>query len=145
MKFFIDANLPARVARALAQLEPSWTIRCPADLRSPENPRPEDERDEDFLPRMEDEGGWVVLTRDTGSKDGNWHVWMECSLTVFFLRGAWNGAEFYDMTARILSYWKGIEREARRRPQGSKLWLRYRGGAIEVVKTSQRQRKRKRR
>ena len=115
MKFFFDANLPGRVAQALATLDPKAHITSPAERHELR-----DAEDEVLLGLLEEEGQWVVLTRDRGKKDGDWHMWMASNVTVFFLNRSWSRMKGHEISWRLLKCWAEVERRAKESPWGSK-------------------------
>lgn len=137
MKFFFDANLPPRVARALAQLERDSEIVCLGDRPD----LPGDTQDNALLSLLEKEGKWIVVTRDRGKKDGDWHVWMATGLTVFFLTKAWGGMEGREISWRLLKFWDRIEQTASESPSGTKFSVGKDGTILRVRSKRRRSRK----
>lgn len=115
MKFLFDVSISFRIAKALASLlELDHRVETVEDFTGDRATK-----DEDFLPRLKAEGGWIVITRDLGRKDGNWHVWLNSGVTVFFLKTGWASLTGTDMAARLLKYWERIEREAAGAEEGA--------------------------
>jgi hypothetical protein len=104
VKFLFDVSISHRVADAIAifeerhhQIETVTSYFSKAAVP-----------DEEFLARLRAEGGWIVLTRDRGKKDGNWHMWRNSGVTVFFLTRGWAKMSGLRMASRLLDYWERI-------------------------------------
>lgn len=128
MKFIFDASISFRIAEALAILSPDQTITSVAD-----HFKDAAIADEDFLPELQQEGTWAVLTQDRGQKDGNWHVWRASGVTTVFLKKGWMSKSQKTKASDLLRYWPEIVRQVERHPEGTCFWLSTKG-RVEPIK-----------
>lgn len=121
-RFIFDVSISPRIAEALALLEDQYDITT-VESRFGSRSVP----DEDFLPQLAQDGGWVVITQDRGRKAGNWHVWRASGVTVVFLKKGWMNKPNKAKAAELIRRWDEIVRQVNRHPEGTCFWLSTRG------------------
>lgn len=99
MNLFIDNCLAPKQARAWHSLYESDGHRI-VHLR---DEFPADEDDEEWIPRLDAQGGWCALTRDNGirRKPRQRALWQGRSLIVFFLPDAWFHLRIGELHGRL--------------------------------------------
>lgn len=111
MKVFVDNNLPPALARGLhALFEPNHQVICHRD-KFPNSHR----LDEEWIPALGSEGGWVVLSgdRNIAKKRPQRELFMRAQLVGFFPRSGVMDLPLHRKAARILMVWPDMENLAR--------------------------------
>ena len=101
MKFFIDNNLPPKLARALAEL--SGSSHQVIHLKEKfEQSTP----DVEWINELSSEGGWVVITLDRLKKgDQEKEALRRSGLIVFILDKQWSKMQFWDKAYKLVHWW----------------------------------------
>ena len=136
MKFIFDASISYRFAKAL-----DAAFGDQHQIESVESHFGESSlKDAEFLPVLKEEGGWIVLTADKGTKDGDWHVWLASGLTIFFFKPGWTGKNIQknEVLSKLFKFWPRIEREAARCSEGTCFWLATNGTISPVPRKNTR-------
>lgn len=127
MRFVLDHNLAPNLARALALLvEPVGDyVTCLTDLGW------QALDDEDWIPLLAKEGGWIVLTCDLNIVRHPYRqlVFRQSGLTAFFLLEAWSkgAVRGTEIAQRLLKLWPEITRLAAIHKPGTCFAVPYRG------------------
>lgn len=114
MKLFVDENLPPQLARGLAALfESDHEVTCHRDKFGARC-----RLDEEWIPELGHEGGWVVLSGDVNiaRKRPQRELFFRSNLVGFFPRAAVMELPLPKKAARVLSVWDrmvGIARDVR--------------------------------
>ncbi len=119
MRFFVDNNLPPRLARALSVLlEPNHecihlTDRFPGDVA-----------DVDWLASLAAESDWVVVCGDFRILRNKVEraAWHRARLTTFFLRRGWTRSKslsLFELTGRLIMRWPEIVEIVKRYERGT--------------------------
>ena len=111
MKFFIDHNLPALLAKSLDSLSKyegqeyqvvHLTEKFPSSIS-----------DADWISALAREGDWIVITQDRLSKNPTEKLALrESKLTSFFLKKAWSGQKFWPKAYQLTRWWPSIIQQA---------------------------------
>lgn len=108
MKVFVDNNLPPCLARGLnALFANDHEVVCHRDKFGKTHID-----DEDWIPALGQEGGWVVLSGDINiaRKRPSRELFLRSQLVGFFPRKAVMELPLAKKTARILTVWDRMER-----------------------------------
>jgi hypothetical protein len=113
VKFFLDNNLPPKLARAIDELVRGDGHRV-VHLRD-KFPRTID--DLSWLEELVAEGDWVVVTRDALNKVGSKgrperQVFKEAGLTTFLFVKNWGQYRGWDLVWRFVRWWPEVMRTA---------------------------------
>lgn len=104
MKFFIDNNLPPKIAKALDEL-------CKGE-HSVEHLRsrfPAMTSDVEWIEALASEGDWVVITQDRLRKgDQEKEAVRRSGLVVFVLDKQWAKLTFWEKAHRLVQWWPPI-------------------------------------
>jgi hypothetical protein len=119
LKFFIDNNLPPRLARALsALLEPDHECVHLGDRF------PRKISDIEWLGILAAEGDWIVVSGDFKilRSKAEEAAWRKARLTTFFLRRGWTRSRslsLFELTGRLILRWPEILEAASRGERGT--------------------------
>ncbi|MBV1790564.1 DUF5615 family PIN-like protein [Marinobacterium sp. D7] len=132
MKFFIDHNLPPRLARAINELcgEDHLVIHLKErfDQSTP---------DVEWIRTLASEGGWIVITQDRLKKaDHEKEAIRRSGLILFNLDKQWAKAEFWDKSHRLVQWWPYIIEQAERISGGAAFRVRWRMGGKATFEQS---------
>lgn len=123
MKFIFDHNLSPNLARALNHLVED-EVTCLRDRGWQADP------DEEWIPRLADEGDWILLTCDLDIVRNPYRqaVFRKAGLTTFFLVGAWSsGLGGTDIAQRLLRLWPEITKCAAAAKPGTCFSVPFKG------------------
>jgi hypothetical protein len=127
VKFVLDHNLAPNLARALGLLVQPYgdEVTCLKDLGW------QSEDDEDWIPRLAKEGGWVVITCDLDIVRNPYRqlVFRRSRLTTFFLLESWSNGTVRgtEIAQRLLRLWPEITRLATRNEPGTCFAVLFKG------------------
>jgi len=111
MNFFLDNNLPPRLARALNILsEPDGHSVVPfIDKCSDDNIK-----DVDWINELSKESDWVIITNDKQISKNAYErkAWLESGLTIFFLEKGWGNLHFWIVAWKLIKWWPDIINQA---------------------------------
>jgi hypothetical protein len=102
VKLFVDHNISFRVARAAHALyEPEHEAIALRDKFAPNI------SDVEYIQALDAEGGWAVLTVDTGirSRPAERAALLASKLTFFFLAPAWQDFTVPEQAVRLIRSW----------------------------------------
>jgi hypothetical protein len=134
LKFFVDNNLPAPLARALheltshegdhhevAHLKDKFTATTP---------------DLEWIEALAEESGWAVITHDKLNKGLEREALRRAGLIVFFLDKSWSNHNYWDKAQRLVQWWPAIIDQAERISGGAAFTVKwnYRNGKFEQTK-----------
>ena len=132
MNFFIDNNLPPRLARALNELsKPDHTVQ---HLR-------------DRFPANTPDTKWIrILSEDIETDSvlvsGNWRItrhaheckaWLDSGLTAFFLKKGWNNIKYWEQAAKLVKSWPDLIYQATHVEKGIGFFVPVRGATLTLV------------
>lgn len=128
MRFFLDNNLPPRVARALhCLLQPKDSAthlreRFPADIA-----------DVDWLSALAAESDWIILSADTAISRNPHEVaaWKKAGHPTFFLKAAWVHQPPWEFASRLFHLFPDILKYADRARPGDAFFVPFKSGKIE--------------
>jgi hypothetical protein len=127
VRFVLDHNLAPNLARALGLLVQSYgdEVTCLKDLGW------QGDEDEDWIPRLAAEGGWVVITCDLDIVRNPYRqlVFRRSRLTAFFLLDSWSNGSVRgtEIAQRLLRLWPEITRLAARYEPGTCFAVPFKG------------------
>jgi hypothetical protein len=127
VRFVLDHNLSPNLARALGLLvQPHGDdVTCLKDLGW------QAEKDEAWIPRLAEEGGWVVITCDLDIVRNPYRqlVFRRSRLTTFFLLDSWSSGTVRgtEIAVRLLRLWPEITRLATKYEPGTCFAVPFRG------------------
>lgn len=124
MKFFIDHNLPPRLARAIDEL-------CGHDhqVTHLKDKFDQSTSDVEWIETLAQEGGWVVISQDRLKKgDHEKEAIRRSGLILFNLDKQWSRAAFWDKSQRLIQWWPHIIDQAERISGGAAFRVRWRIG-----------------
>lgn len=109
MKVFVDNNLPPILARGLDALFVDHQVVCHRDKFGKTHVA-----DEDWIPALGSEGGWVVLSGDLNiaKKRPSRELFLRSGLVGFFPRAAVMELPLARKASRILFVWEQMDRIA---------------------------------
>jgi hypothetical protein len=99
LKLFLDNMLAPRIARSLNALyDGEHHVAALRDMF------PADAPDEQWIPALDRQGGWAVLTRDLRirTRPHERAALDRARMVFFFLGGAWEGFSVEETTARLI-------------------------------------------
>jgi hypothetical protein len=110
VRFFLDNNLCPAFAPALTSL--SKQEGCEVVHLSEKFPR--NIKDEDWLPALSREGGWVVVSGDLRifKLPHLRAAWVNSKLTTFFLAKGWMNKPLWDQAWWLVRWWPDIMKQA---------------------------------
>lgn len=123
MRFFLDNNLPPRVAKAInALLDPEDKAVHLKDLFPP------DVADADWIATLSKEGGWVVISGDARiTKNAHERrAWQQSRLTAFFLKKGWMNQTLWLQASRLIQWFPDIMAQAAKVAPGAGFVVPYR-------------------
>ena len=111
MKILFDNNLPPSLARGLAGLSTYESdVECVVPLRDKFRANA---KDEEWLPVLASEGGWVVVSIDRFNKSAaERELIRRHGLIVFVLDPQWS-KPYWDQAAQLVKWWPKILKMAR--------------------------------
>ena len=137
MKFFLDNNIPHRLAAALLVLDlhverENWTIQHLRDLFEPQT------EDVTWLEALGHEGEWIVISGDMriSRSRAEKAAWRESGLTAFFFASQYPGKKIWTQVMHFLDWWPEITREAREHreaPEGSGYVIPMQGKKWRII------------
>jgi len=130
VNFFIDNNLPPKVARALhCLLEPQHSVvhlkeRFAADTS-----------DVDWMRSLATESDWVIVSGDTNISRNPHEVeaWKAAGHTTFFLSPGWTHLGRFEQASKLLALFPRIVDLAMKTKRGSVFMVPIRGAKIEKL------------
>lgn len=129
MKFFIDNNLAPKHAKALQALfEGEHQIIHLREMF------PHNAKDEEWLPRLSEEGGWIIISGDLGI-GRNPHqraMWEQGNVVIFFLARGWAELELVVKHSKLTTAFPKIIEAAKKAKGGSGFQVRV-NGSVEKV------------
>jgi predicted nuclease of predicted toxin-antitoxin system len=111
MKLLLDNNLPPALARALHEL----TIRewdCAHEVIHLRDHFPANTPDTEWVTKLSQEDGWVVVTHDKFNKGVEREVLRRAGLKVFLLDGSWKHHQFWEKAIQLTRWWPRIIEQA---------------------------------
>jgi len=117
LRFFLDNCLSPRHAKALNSLSPpEYPVSHLSDVFAKRNTR-----DEEWLPALSIQGGWVVVSGDTRifKSPHLKQIWLESKLTAFFLAKGWMNQQFWDQAWWLVRWWPQVIEQARLMESGT--------------------------
>jgi predicted nuclease of predicted toxin-antitoxin system len=122
LKFFIDECLSPHLAEILSRTKDASDIDefIPAESKFQRGTK-----DEEYIPKLEREGNWVVITCDCGGGEASALAWKITSLTVIILSREYARADIRGQTWRLVKHWPNISRKVHAFPTNA----RFRVGA----------------
>ncbi len=105
MKFFVDNNLPPRLAAALHALsEPEGHSVVHKREKFPANTP-----DHEWIEALASEGDWVIVTQDRiGKNDLERKALRQTGIVTFMLKSAWNNHDFWSKAQNLVKWWPRI-------------------------------------
>jgi PIN domain-containing protein len=110
VRFFLDNNLSPAFPPALSHL--SQADGCTVQHLSEKFKR--NIPDEEWLPELSKEGGWVVVSGDLRifKSPHLRRIWIESKLTAFFLAKGWMNKPFWEQAWWLVRWWPHIMNQA---------------------------------
>lgn len=108
MKFIVDNNLPPALAHALRELskpENHEVIHLKDRFAA-------DASDTDWIGKLSEEGGWIVVTHDNLNKGLEREALRQAGLLVFFLDKSWTNHKFWEKAHNLVKWWPRIIEQA---------------------------------
>lgn len=130
MRFFLDNNLPPRVARALHCL--LTPMHSAVHLKERFVP---DIADVDWLDALADEPDWIILSADTAISRNPHEVaaWKRGGHPTFFLKAHWVHQPLWLQASRLFLLFPEILRRAEKARSGDAFVVPFKGGKIEKL------------
>lgn len=121
MKFFLDNNLPLKLAHALSELSAPAGHQV-IHLRDKFDPGVQDHV---WLTQLGREKGWAVVSLDRRimTNPQNREALRPSGLTVFFLKPAWSRFKFWDKAWRLVRCWPHIIKIVEAIKPGTLYWV----------------------
>lgn len=132
MKFFLDACIAPRLARALATIaEPQ---KLPIVHLSEKFDR-SDIEDPEWIRALASEGDWIIVSGDTriSRSRAERAAWHESRLTAFFLDDGWASRGIWAQSAELIRWWPALVLEAQKAEPGSGYKLGFRGKSPTLI------------
>jgi hypothetical protein len=132
VRFFLDNNLPPRLARALNELsKPEHEV---VHLREKFQP---DTSDTTWLHTLASEGDWVIVSGDLRITrlPHEQKAWQESGLTAFFLEKGWSSLQFWEKATKLVGWWEAIVLQATRVEAGVGFLVPVRSKKLKILST----------
>jgi PIN like domain len=117
VRFFLDNNLPPRLAGALPALseQDGHIVKHLRDAFGPST------SDEEWITTLAADGDWVIVTADSRIRRSPAvaAAWKVAGLTGFFLDQGWSKATFWDKAAALVRRWPLVMAAAASHPPGA--------------------------
>ena len=111
MHVFIDENLSHRIANALHHLAQLRTEKHSVVHAREFNARP-GVPDQEWLERLQQEGNWVILSKDRFKKgDPERLAFENAGLTIINLGKDWSRRKVWDTAIQLIRWWPTISKE----------------------------------
>ena len=120
MKYFIDNNLPEKLANAIREI-----VDGDYEVIHLKGKFPQHEADEVWIKILMEEGDWVIITQDGRIK--NHEIWKDCGLTSIFLAKGYVHLPFYQKVGKIIGVWPSIVDKCENSRPGSVFTLQLNG------------------
>lgn len=129
MKFFFDNCVSGNLVRALRCLDGRFEM---VHLREKFD---QDARDEEWLPALGSEGGWIVVSGDPRISRGQAEkaAWIESGLTVFFCGDAWASRKLFVQASEMMRWWDTIVDLGKKAPRGAGFILEFKSKAPRQI------------
>lgn len=118
MRFFLDNNLPPRLAAGLRELcDGEQDVSTVVHLKSK---FPPDAEDPDWLRALGREGDWIVISADDRIRvnKANKEAWHESGLTVIFLAPPFTNLKYWKLVAQLIEWFPAIKACGTKAPTG---------------------------
>jgi predicted nuclease of predicted toxin-antitoxin system len=104
VRFFVDNNLPEKLAQILDILE------CAIEVRHIKDLFPANTKDVEWIKALADEGNWLILTQDISITKRRLELCAlrESGLSIICLEKGWSSLKFYPKTAKLIGAWPNI-------------------------------------
>lgn len=115
MKFFLDNNLAAKIARGLnGFVSPDHQV---VHLKEQFAANTEDTV---WMTQLAKQQGWIIITADVriGKNPHEIRAWKEAGHTIFFLKPGWLNMNFWDQAHKFVKCFPEIIRRAERASRG---------------------------
>lgn len=131
MKFFIDNCISPRhsaALRVLAEIQQYQIVHLSEKFDR-------DTADAEWLSRLGQEGGWVIVSGDPRIMRGRAErrAWKESGLTAFFFAKGWANRSYWKLAADLVGWWPRIVLAAREAPAGTGHLIPLRGRELERI------------
>lgn len=129
MRFFLDNNLPPRVARALnCLLEPNNSA-----IHLKERFKP-DTSDVEWLDTLAGEAGWIILSADTAISRNphEFKAWKRAGHPTFFLKSNWVHQPLWEQASRLFHLFPEILKRAEKARKGDAFLVPFKGKIEEA-------------
>ncbi len=111
MHFFIDENLSPNLAKALHYIAQLCTEKHSVIHAREFNGRP-GVPDQEWLERLQQEGNWVILSKDRFKKGDREKLAFECAgLTIINLGKDWNRSKGLETAIQLVRWWPTISKK----------------------------------
>lgn len=130
MRFFLDNNLPPRIARALnCLLQPTHSAIHLKERFEP------DTSDVDWLTALSLETDWVILSADTAISRNPHEIeaWKLGGHPTFFLKAHWVHQPLWEQASRLFHLFPEILKHAEKARAGDAFVVPFKGGKIEKL------------
>jgi len=130
VRFFLDNNLPPRVARALhCLLDPKHSA---VHLKER---FPQDTPDVDWLDALAGEPDWIILSADTAISRNPHEIaaWKRGGHPTFFLKAHWVHQPPWEQASRLFHLFPEILKRAERARPGDAFVVSFKGTKIEKL------------
>lgn len=124
MRFFLDNNLPPRVARALhCLLAPTDSATHLKERFQPDTP------DVDWLDALAGEADWIILSADTAISRNPHEVtaWKRAGHPTFFLKSNWVHQPLWEQASRLFHLFPEILKRAAKARKGDAFLVPFKG------------------
>ncbi|HEY8900756.1 MAG TPA: hypothetical protein VIM61_10125 [Chthoniobacterales bacterium] len=130
MRFFLDNNLPPRVARALhCLLQPKDSATHLKDRFAP------DVTDVEWLTALAEEEDWIILSADTAITRNPHEIaaWKKGGHPTFFLKANWVHQPLWEQASRLFHLFPEILKLAAKARRGDAFAVPFKGAKIEKL------------
>ena len=116
MKFFLDNNLPPRVAEAINALLELANRAVHLQEMFPANVA-----DVEWMAKLSQEGGWVVISGDVRITKNAYErkAWQQSHLTALFLKKGWMNQTLWRQASRLIQWFPDIMAQAEKVAPGA--------------------------